>query len=66
MKCSGKQSCEVPIGLVVAAGIHPCPVTVVSYLAASYKCIKGIGINVTVSIMCTFKRSKHFQLWSLI
>ena len=45
MKCSGKQSCEVPIGLVVAAGIHPCPVTVMSYLATSYKCIKGTGIN---------------------
>ena len=41
MLCSGKTHCEIPVSNVVAAGIHPCPVTVMSYLTTSYKCVTG-------------------------
>ena len=41
MLCSGKRQCTIPIGHIVSDGIHPCPVTVFSYLAVDYTCIQG-------------------------
>ena len=46
MLCSGKNNCVLPVGHIVADGIHPCPVEVMSYLEADYKCLKGNDISI--------------------
>ena len=39
--CSGKQTCTFHSGKLIEEEIHPCPVTVMSYLEAQYKCVSG-------------------------
>ena len=48
LMCSGKQQCILRISRIVEAEINPCPVQVVSYLEAKFKCVPGTLLRVEI------------------
>lgn len=57
-KCSGKQICEIRPGELVYQGFRPCPVELMTYLKAAYKCLGGIkNVNLHFYFFCKALRT---------
>ena len=44
-KCSGRQSCQIPVTEVLNDGIKPCPKDLMPFMLAAYKCVPGKFTN---------------------